>query len=197
VRDDPLSTAPRFAVYHVGLVRSHPQEVSRLSAPGKGCTPLFPVTEKPALLPASCTGCAIPRPHGWATPGADALHCPRARIRLPTFRTLHSRGEDPSVHRGIPCVRQVAVQTSRACSPSPCGSGAVWPLSLRACHDASPRGVTSVLHTRHFPQSVQRAARFSSVSEALETPPFPVTPPQRGDRGHNLMTESSRPIDVQ
>ena len=31
----------------------------------------------------------------------------------------------------------------------------------------------------------------------LETPPLPVTPPQRGDRGHDLRTESSRPVDVQ
>ena len=41
---------------------------------------------------------------------------------------------------------------------------AFGPLELRACHDASPRGFTYVIHTRHFPQSVQRAARFSSVS---------------------------------
>ncbi len=35
------------------------------------------------------------------------------------------------------------------------------------------------------------------MSCVLETSPLPVTPPQRGDRGHDLMTESWPPCYVQ
>ena len=45
--------------------------------------------------------------------------------------------------------------------------------------------------TRHSPQPVPGATPVSDACCVLETPPLPVTPPQRGDRGHDLMAESS------
>ena len=45
--------------------------------------------------------------------------------------------------------------------------------------------------TRHSPPSIHRATRLLDACCVLETPPLPVTPPPRGDRGHDLMTESS------
>src|SRR5687768_3958428 len=89
VRDYPWSTEPQFTVCRVGLLRSHPREVSRLSAQGNACTPIHPMTAWRLLPPASLTGSAIPRACASATPGAYALHRPRERIRLTTFREFH------------------------------------------------------------------------------------------------------------
>ncbi len=44
-----------------------------------------------SLPPAPLTGCAVPRACVWATPGIYALHHPRERIRLNTFRRLHQQ----------------------------------------------------------------------------------------------------------
>jgi hypothetical protein len=46
-------------------------------------------------------------------------------------------------------------------------------------------------YTRPSPQSIYRAIRLLDACWVLETPPLPVTLPQRRDRGHDLMPESS------
>lgn len=165
--------------------------------------PIGPMRGPPSLPPASLTGSAVSRACAWATPGADAWHGPGERVRLTTCRQLPRRGEGASVHRGRPRGRRSAVQTPRACSPSRFGSGADWPLSLRAHHDASPRGVTLVTHPRHCPRPIPPAARLFGVDGVLETPPLPVPPPPCGNRwpdmlagAYPLFLSSSAPCDL-
>ena len=94
-------------------------------------------------------------------------------------------------------MRRSAVHTSPAGSPSRLGSGATAPLTLRACHEASPRGFTAVAPTRHSPPPVSHAAGLSGPDGVLETPPLPVTPPPCRDRWHDLMAASPRLVRVQ
>jgi hypothetical protein len=94
-------------------------------------------------------------------------------------------------------VRRATVKIPRTCSPSHFGSGACEPLKLRACHDASRRGFSYLIPTRHSPQPVRRATRLPSAYGVLETPPLPVTPPPCGDRWHDIMAESRPPLRVQ
>jgi hypothetical protein len=69
---------------------------------------------------------------------------------------------------------------------------------LRELVGASYGAVLTSALSRHSPQPVPCATHGLDRCCVLETPPpLPATPPQRGDRGHDLMTESSRPINVQ
>jgi hypothetical protein len=74
------------------------QEVSRLAARGHVCPPIHPITGRPSLPPASLTGSALSLACARATLGTYALHRPRERGRLTTFREFH-----PQVGVGCLC----------------------------------------------------------------------------------------------
>jgi hypothetical protein len=192
-RGYPWDTAPRVAGGLVFCVRSHPRDVSRRAACGDRCPSLRPLHGRPSPPPASLTGCAVPLPYGGATPGPPAWPLPSARVRLTTGRDGHRRGADASVDRRARHVCRATVQISRAWPSSLCGAGAFEPLQRRACHDPSCPGFTSVVQTRHAPPSFPCAAPRPDDDCVLETPPWPVTPPPCGTRGHDSMAGSPLP----
>ena len=184
--DDPVDTAPRCAVCLVFCVRSSLRAVRRLAAEGHACPPLHPLTAWQALPPASLTGSACAWADAAAPLGADALHRPSARGRLPTLRALHQPGGcgglwTPGGASGASARRDNALPGP----PCRLGAGAAWWLSPRPRHEASPRGFRGLLLPDHVPTMTPRATHGASVSRVLATPPLPATHPQCGHRWHH------------
>jgi len=170
----------------IDLIRSHLRDVSCLAASGNVCTCLRPMTGRRSLPPASFPGSALPLACVRATLGTYALHHPRERGRLTTFRALHP-------HVGWGCLwtpggstgASVRRSNSLTCPPCRCGSGAAWWLEPRPRHDASHRGFSALLPPDLSPTMSPCATHVSSVYRVLDTPPLPATHPRFGNRWHH------------
>ena len=121
-----------------------------------------------------------------ATLGTYALHRPRERGRLTTFREFSQQ-----VGLGCLCApggstgASVRRENSLTCPPCPFGAGAAWWLSPRPRHDASPRGFRCLLRTDSCPTVTPCATHRVALSRVLATPPLPATPPRCGNRWHH------------
>ena len=190
--DSPWETAPRFPVGFVFRVRSHPRDVSRLAAWGSPSAPLPPLPGWPSLPPASFPGCTVSRTCAWATPGADAWHCPGERIRRTTCREVHQHVAGgglwtPGGSTGASACRSNAL----TCPPGRCGAGAQGWLSPRPRHDAYHRGCSCLLRPDSFPTVTPWATHSVTLDRVLDTSPLPATPPRCGNRWHHTRREHS------
>ena len=188
--DDPGETEPRLAVCFVVLLRSPPRDVSRLAPWGSPSGPLHPRTGWQARPPTSLPGFTVSRTGAWAPPGAEALHCLGACIRLPTLREVHQHVGGgglwtPGGSTGASACRA----PSRPCPPGRCGAGAAWWRSPRPCHEASHRGFRCLLRPDYVPTVTPCATHRVALSRVRDTSPLPATPPRFGNRGHHTRLE--------